>query len=337
MYHSVTASAPGRVCFAGEDIDWISGPAILGAINLRLKVTVTSLPKDCDYILLKSDNPFNVQRRVPLLSVGQYKRHVMDYVEAAVKVLIKRGIKITPIEIGVSSNLPARAGLSSSAAVSIASISALAKFYGIPLSNHEICDLAYSVESDELNTGAGQMDFYACGLGGFMYINSASRPPSPIEQLNLPSGLGVIVADTMVPRNTADIIRSKRERLERAEPSILSYVKYTEAAIKQIHRILREPDPDLERFGTLITSCHMYLDKYMRVSTDMLNKCVDTCLLNGAVGAKLTGTGMGGCMFAVAPTAAVTRIQESLLTHPVLTYATDISTLGVVVERVDNL
>lgn len=337
MYGSVTASAPGRVCFAGEDIDWISGPAILGAINLRLQVTVTPLPSHCDFILLKSGNPFYVERRVSLSKLGQYKKHVMDYVEAAVKVLINCGVKITPIQINVSSDLPPRSGLSSSAAVSVASISALAKFYELSLSDYEVCNLAYSVENEELNTGAGQMDFYACGLGGFLYINSSTRPPYPIEQYDFPSNISIIIADTMTPRNTADIIQDKRSRLEKGEAGISSYVKYTEKAIEKIRHLLKQPDFDLEQFGTLISSCHNYLDKYMRVSTDTLNKCVKACLNNGAFGAKLTGTGMGGCMFAIAPTSMSLQIQEALSTYPVITYATYISSLGTIIEREVNL
>lgn len=332
MYKLVTASAPGRVCFAGEDIDWISGPAILGAVNLRLTVTVTHLPKDCDFILLTSGNPFYVQRRVSLSNIGQYKRHVMDYVEAAVKVLIDYGVKITPVHIKVSSDLPPRAGLSSSAAISVASINALSKFHELSLSNYDICALAYSVEGEELNTGAGQMDFYACGLGGFLYIDSAAKPPSPIEQYDLPPDIAIIIADTMTPRNTADIIRSKRARLNRGESSIVSYIEYTEIAIDQLHWLLKQPSFDLERFGALVSSCHHYLDKYMRVSTDTLNRCVETCLDKGAIGAKLTGTGMGGCMFAIAPRSIILQIQEALSAHPVKTYITNISNRGTFIE-----
>jgi galactokinase len=40
MSREIIASAPGRVCFAGEDIDWISGPSILCAIDLKTNVLV---------------------------------------------------------------------------------------------------------------------------------------------------------------------------------------------------------------------------------------------------------------------------------------------------------
>lgn len=337
MYQSVTASAPGRVCFAGEDIDWILGPALLGAVDLRIKVRVTALAENCDFILLKTGNPFNTEHRISLSNIGKYKKHILDYVEGAVKVISNRGVKITPIEINVSSDFPPQAGLSSSAAVTVASLNALAKFYDLSLSTYEICDLAYSIEKDELKTGAGQMDFYVCGLGGVLYLDSANRPPSPVEQYTLPSDIAIIVADTMTPRNTGDIIRGKRLRLAQSESGIISYIKHTKTAIDEIRHLFKQPSFDLKQFGALVIRCHDYLDKYMRVSTDTLNKCVELCLINGAVGAKLTGTGMGGCMFAIVPPSLIIQIKKDLSPLPVTIYETNISSCGTIIEQTVKL
>lgn len=328
MNTRITASAPGRVCFAGEDIDWISGPSILGAIDLRLAVTVLELPADNDFIVLTSSEPFNVERRIRLAEIQQYDGHIMDYVQAALKVVLDQGVKPVPLKISVSSSLPARAGLGSSAAVSIASIAALAEFYGLTVSPLEACRLAYLVESQELQTGAGQMDFYVSGLGGFMYINSALMPPS-VKNYSFPQGLAILIADTGVPRSTAHTISTKRARLESGEAGIASYVKHTESAIEQMHRLLSEDNDNLNRFGSLMSSCHGYLDEYMRVSTETLNRCVTICLENGALGAKLTGTGMGGCMFAVVPESRIAEAREALSTQPVTIYVTHISNNGV--------
>lgn len=335
MHRLVTASAPGRVCFAGEDIDWISGPAVLGAIDLRIRVTVEPLPLDAGLIVIKSSAPFNVERRLLPTNIGQYNGHPLDYVEAAIKVISEAGIIITPIKIAITSVLPAQAGLSSSGAISVASIAALAKFYGLELTDFEICRLAYSVESDELNTGAGQMDFYICGLGGFMYIDCVSRPPQLIEKYSFPPETAIIIADTRVRRSTADVIRIKRARLEIGESGIISYVHHTEAAISRIHSLLHEFNLDIQQIGAIVSSCHRYLDSYMGVSTNLLNICVETCLKNGALGAKLTGTGMGGCMFALVPVSRIDQIQTALSSYPVLTYVTSISNRGIVMERID--
>src|SRR6266571_4641587 len=139
MRHSIIASAPGRVCLAGEDIDWISGPAILGAIGLRIRVSVKSLSRNVDFVELTSGDPFNLKRRVLLRSIGQYEGHPLDCLQAAIRVLSKWGITPTPVRIDVDSDLPARVGLASSAAVAVASVAALSRFYELELSLSEIC------------------------------------------------------------------------------------------------------------------------------------------------------------------------------------------------------
>lgn len=174
------ASAPGRVCFAGEDIDWISGPSVLCAIDLRTNVVVR---KNTDLYTLKTEGSQNSELNLTKEKIGIYSHKILDYTNAAIKVLEKNGVKITPLSVEITSNLPAKAGLSSSAAVSIASIAAISSFYGLDLSVNTVCDLAYKVESSELKTGAGQMDMYSCGLGGLIYLDSSTIPPKEMGSI----------------------------------------------------------------------------------------------------------------------------------------------------------
>lgn len=332
IYTNIIASSPGRVCFAGEDIDWISGPYILCAVDLRVNVKITPLPHNCDFILIESSDPFNVKYRIPIIEIGNYQEHILDYIRAALKIIKDSDVNLTPLKISVSSQLPARAGLSSSAAVSVATIAALSKFFGLELSTHKICDLAYSIENKELKTGAGQMDFYACGLGGFFYINSATIPPNPIEKYKFPPNLKIFIVDTETPRNTRDVIDLKRQRLAQSDPMIIAYVNHTEAVIEKMRTLLKQSKTDINKIGTLVSLCHNYLRDYMAVSTDLINICVDICLRNGAIGAKLTGTGMGGCLFALVPESSVNQIKAALSGYPVKIYVTNVSHKGVIVQ-----
>lgn len=330
MPHSFTASAPGRVCFAGEDIDWISGPSVLCAINLRVTAEVMPLSQDLDFLLLRAKSPFYAEHRILLSELGCYKKHILDYVHGAIKVISDFGVRITPIQITIASQLPARAGLSSSAAVIVSTLAALNGFFNLALSEYEICTLAHAVESKELKTGAGQMDFYSCALGGLLYLNSICSPPDPIERYEFPSNLKIIIVDTLTPRNTADVINCKRKRLLESDKLILTYIKYTEKAIEKMHKLLQLKRMDKLKLGNIITSCHGYLRDYMRVSTKLLDTCVEICLENGALGAKLTGTGMGGCMFAIVPKAKVLQIEEAIINYPVKYYIVDPSHQGII-------
>lgn len=333
------ASAPGRVCLAGEDIDWISGPAIVCAISLRVTVTVAELPQSYDHVLLRSSSPLNTQRSVSLADVGKYNQHPLDYVQAALQVVSRQGVNLRPLVIDVSSSLPAAAGLSSSAAVSLASVAALSDYFGLRMSTEDLCALACMVEIQELQTGAGQMDFYSCGLGGVMYLNCATTPPSSFEKHQLPSDLRMVLADTETSHNTGEVIRLKRLRYAALEPAIMAYIEHTEAAIEQLRNLLANnrggsgaaDSPFVQELGRLVSSCHLYLRDFMQVSTTLLDECVEASLRGGAVGAKLTGTGMGGCMFALVPQARVEGVLQALSKFPVRICVTGPSQEGLII------
>ena len=328
---TVKASAPGRICFAGEDIDWISGPSVLCAINLHTNVTVTSLSASHHQIEITTSGSINGRQSIPIDSVGQYSGHILDYVNASMKVLTSLGIRPCPVQIDITSNLPAKAGLSSSAAVSVASIKALSNYFGLKISNHQIAHLAYLVEKDELKTGAGQMDQYSCSLGGLIYLDSSTTPPCNIKAFTLPDEIELIVADTLTPRSTADVIRLKRQRYAQKENGILAYVRKTEDLIQGIRELVGQSDPSFQCLGELVTACHRTLREDMRVSTPLLESCVSACLENGALGAKITGTGMGGCMFALVLKDDSKQVQHALSMLPVRVYATTPASNGAVI------
>jgi len=323
----IAFSAPGRVCLAGEDIDWISGPSFLSAVELRTFVQIERLSLDIQKVIFSSGDPLHFVHEIALEKIGSYTGHKSDYLNAALNVIKNFGVKIPPVQLNVKSDIPANAGLSSSAAVLVATIAALSQFFGIKVSVSEICNLAYVAESGELRTGVGQMDLYSCGLGGLMYLDSSTNPPSSIEKYDFPTELRIVVVDTLSPRNTGNVISMKRERLNKADPLILSYIKYTEDAIQELRCVLKS-SRDMKDIGRIISDCHSYLRNYMQVSTVLLDECVSRCVRNGAYGAKLTGTGMGGCMFALVDQTYVDNVIESLSGLPVQIYNTIPTDIG---------
>ena len=118
----IKVSAPGRVCFGGEKLDWLAGPSVVAAIGLRTHVAVSDLPTSDDIVMLRCHHPLNVERRLHFQDIGDYKGHVTDHLEAALKVICNCGVSLAPIIIEVASDIPFGSGLSSSAALCVASI-----------------------------------------------------------------------------------------------------------------------------------------------------------------------------------------------------------------------
>jgi len=331
MRNYAEASAPGRICIAGEDIDWISGPSILCAVNLRTRVSVQSKNSDVDIITFQTGEPFNFIENVLLEHIGAYSGGVLDYVHASLRVITKLGITPRPMTIKVESELPARAGLGSSAAVCVASLAALSEFYELNLSDEQIAYLAYKVESEELQTGAGQMDMYSSALGGLIYLDSLTIPPHSIENYQLPEGLDIVIVDSITPRSTAAVIRDKRKRYNAQEPNFMKYVDETETAIQKLRTVLALQSTDvMQELGSLVYLCHAYIKDFLQVSTKLIDDCVEISMRNGALGAKLTGTGMGGCMFSLVPREMTPDVASSLQEKPVRVFVTSPSRRGVI-------
>lgn len=323
------ASSPGRICIIGEDMDWISESSILCAIDLQTLVSVRSLPTEQDNIKIRSTGSFEAEICLPLDKIGNYDGHKLDYVHASLKVLQKRGLQLSPIEISVESSLPAKAGLSSSAAVCSATIAAIGNFFDCKFTSLEIAHLAYLAEMEELKTGAGQMDPYSSCLGGMICITCDTVPPNKIETLNFPSGIGIIIIDTLTPRSTAEVISRKKNRYLHKEAGIVKYFKKMRILTPKVKKLLKESAPNPFILGNLINECHTSLRDDMCVSTPLIESCVEISMKNGAYGAKLTGTGMGGCVFAFVPLERISKVIESLNHLPVELYNTKHSTLGV--------
>jgi len=330
-----SASSPGRVCLAGESLDWmIGGPSIVGAIGLRVMASVKDIKSDGkeDEVLIRALDPFNVERRIQLSRIGIYNRHTLDFMQASIKVLLDRGLPIHSFQIDSYTELPTEAGVSSSAAISLATIAAVGQHFGIERTQMQICGLAYQAEKNELKTGVGQMDFYACGLGNLHYLNCATEPPNPLEKYPIPKGVKLLLVDTLTSHSTTKSIPRKRERFAAGDPLIMAYIDKALAAVEKIRSLMPEFERHVEEIGHNVSLCHRYLRDDVRSSTDLLDRCVDTCLANGAYGGKLIGSGMGGCMFALAREEDLGKIQNALTSLPVKVYITAFSQDGVKIE-----
>lgn len=330
-FKSVLASAPGRICLAGESLDWMTGgPSIVAAIDLRTTVSIRELPQNTQYLSIQSREPFNLGKVLSIGEIGKYDQGDLNYVLAALKAFMRSTKQLDAFSLEVSTGLPIKAGVSSSASVTLATVAALSAYIEAGFSQSEICALAFSVESQELKTGAGQMDFYACGLGGLRYLDCSSEPPST-QDFDIPD-VSVVLVDTLVSHPTKSFVSAKRIRFQEGEPAIHEYAKLTEETVHQMRDFFLHSKNGIEEIGEQITKCHEYLRDYMQCSTELLDQCVETCLRSGAYGAKLTGSGMGGCMFALASTDNTERIKQALSGLPVKVHLTNFSKQGILLH-----
>ena len=114
---ATTSWAPGRCTLVGEHVDYAGGIVLCVAVDLGIAAAVR--PSDSGRYLAASDGITVIRDRAePAGDAG-------DHILAAVVALRNHGLVVPPVEIGIAATLPAGAGLSSSAALIVATATAI--------------------------------------------------------------------------------------------------------------------------------------------------------------------------------------------------------------------
>ncbi|WP_368645209.1 mevalonate kinase [Alkalibacterium putridalgicola] len=196
------------------------------------------------------------------------------------------------LSITITSCIPAERGMGSSAAVANAFVRALFNYFNTPLDKER---LLYYVDISEKIAHGNPSGIDARVTGSEFPV--FYKKGSTFEALSIHLSGYLIAADTGVKGRTgeavADVARCVEERPEQTMETIRTIGQLTlQAKDALAHNAL-------EHLGRLLTQAHSMLQK-LTVSDDTLDHLVETAIQSGALGAKLTGGGRGGCMIALA-------------------------------------
>jgi mevalonate kinase len=314
------SAAPGRICLAGESLDWmVGGPSVVAAIDRRTRVSA-HLVDTCAGLTIRSGPPVNVTRHITASALGRLAGDALDHVQAVAYQAGQLTGRDPMGELHISSELPVAAGVSSSASVTSAVAAALLVATGVEPSPQAVARLARAGEW-LTGSGAGWMDFLAVAHGGVNLVE-ASEPPS-VRPLTSRLNTSIVLVDTLVRRATRDRLLDKRRRWTRADPDLFAYVDAATGLVDRIAAALLPVAPDPAEIGTAVTEAHVLLARKMRCSTPLIDACVEACIGAGADGAKLTGSGHGGCLFALVAPERVGRVLAALASLPVRTVVLD--------------
>jgi mevalonate kinase len=296
----------------------IGGPSVTAAVPLRTNVTAWRASGTSD-VVLSSNAPIYRTRILPATVVARrrYLGEVLDHMQAAARVTLGSDGQLPGLVLTASTASPVAAGVASSAAVTLAACAALTCLDGTAEPDVGLlCELAYQVESTELRVGSGWMDYLACAHGGVNAIESTT-PPS-VTRVADSLGVPLVLVDTMERRSTKSVLAAKRTQLVARDPAMLTYVARTAELAITITSELTSADVDYRAVGAWLNTAQDLLAHQARCSTPLIDACIERALAAGAYGAKLTGSGHGGCFFALVPpdaTAAVLAALEDLPVH----------------------
>ena len=274
-----TASAPGKFVILGEHSVVYGKPAVTLAVDLRMTVAV----RRSKYNTMNGERlDFRRQAHVRYLTRGL--RHAVDML--------------------TYSEIPVGSGMGSSAALSAAMALALSSEEGRPMSEEQVMREAYEAEYYAQGNGS-PMDASTCVHGGGIAINMPDADGEFLWDVER-NGRKWRFTDLKAPEMTF-VIGNTGIRAPTG-PQVDKVHRYTDRGvfarevIDDIAAVTVEggkaiKDGDVEALGRLMTKDHKLLS-ILGVSCDELNRLVNAALPH-SYGAKLTGSGGGGCMVAL--------------------------------------
>jgi len=317
--------APGRVNLIGEHTDYNDGFVLPSAIGFYTHVAVS--PRSDGKLVLRSlDFPDTFEfdiRNLPQTKLGAW----CDYVLGVALELAQQGRELPPVSLLVRGEIPVGAGLSSSAALEVASALALLSLMGGEMPLPSVAKLCQKAENEFVGARVGIMDQFVSCMGrkaNAVWLDCRSLE---FELVPIPDQVKLVISNTMVKhelsggeynqrraqceegvhllsasypgiRALRDVSLEQLEAQKASLPPVVYkrclHVVLENQRVNQAARSFRSGD--LPSVGRLMKDSHASLRDLYEVSCVELDAMVDAAEgLPGYIGGRMTGGGFGGC------------------------------------------
>jgi galactokinase len=316
---SATASAPARANLIGEHTDYNGGYVL--PMPLDCATTVTAERSGEDRAILLESRTLNETARIS----GDWTRRGgwTDYAIGCLVMLRQRGVAIPALSLLIESTVPMGAGVSSSAALEVATLKAVRALLGIEIDDVALALLAQQAESEFVGVPCGIMDQMIAALGRpgealLIDTRNLTRRPVPLPQNHvfavLHSGIAHRLTESGYSERRRDCLDAARQlgeaslrevspdderirRLPEPLPRRVRHVLSENARVLAMARALQAGD--IERGGRLMLESHASQRDDFEVSIPEIDALVAAAMRHGAIGARLTGGGFGGSIVAL--------------------------------------
>jgi mevalonate kinase len=324
----VVASAPAKIILLGEHFVVYGEPAVVLAIDRRAYAEAQCRSDKRLYLRSMNLNlagyfengTFRIEQ-----GDAREARSKFEPIRLAVERVLEKHGKSVGLDIEINSTVPVAAGLGSSAAVATAVTAAVGALLNVKMSKENVFRIAYEAEKIVHGTPSG-IDPAISTFGGTLLF----QMDTGFKPLDVKIDIPLVIGDTGVERSTRVQVSKVREIKEKY-PQVMGPVL---SAAREI--VLRAIDAlkenDLETLGDLMNINHALLYG-VGVSDESLEWLINAARKAGALGAKLTGAGGGGCMIALARNERLEQVSEAIQKNggrPFMAKKTD---EGVKIER----
>lgn len=335
--------APGRVNLIGEHTDYNDGFVLPVAIDRQVALAVRERKDQLVRVYsdqFKQESTLDLTRIIP-----DDDAPWSNYLRGVALVLESRGFRLCGLDGVLSGDVPTGAGLSSSAAVEVASAVTWRSLAGIQLSNVELALACQQAEREFVGVDCGIMDQFISTLGRAGHALLIDCRSLAYEQVAIPASVAVVVCDTRKRRGLVDSQYNERRRecevgvglLRKRLPKVRALrdvsMRQLEAfatdlppvTLRRCRHVVSENERvlsmvkalrsgDLSEVGRQMARSHQSLRDDYEVSCAELDAMVEAAQsTSGTIGARMTGAGFGGCAVALVERAALGAWESAVL------------------------
>ena len=340
------AAAPGRVNLIGEHVDYNNGFVLPMAIE-RQTLMVAAPRSDGRRLasIISASQPEPVAFSTEQLTPPEQPTWV-DYIRGVVAGFAEAGHEVPGFDAAIVSDVPVGGGLSSSAALEVASATALESLLGRPLDPVKKALLCQQAEHRFARVPCGIMDQFISALGRAghaLLLDCRSLEPRHVAMAD--EGVTVLIANTNCRHElTGGEYAERRAQCEaaardlgveslrdidvntviaakpRLEPLVFRRAYHVVSEIERTPRAAEMLEAgDYGGFGRLMLDSHTTLRDAFEVSThelDLLVELAEQRMGDGGVyGARMTGAGFGGCTVTLVRSDKAHSVERYLYSH----------------------
>lgn len=332
--------APGRVNLIGEHTDYTEGLVMPIALDMACYAAVAPGRSSGELRIYSED--LDAGAACPSAEIPSLKprKDWTDYVFGVAQQLEKRGVTVGAKDLLIHSTVPVGAGLSSSAALEIAT--ALALSGGSALENRmELVRTGRAAENEFVGMPCGIMDQFISVFGQAHAAIKIDCRSLEYEEVPLPEDVAIVAVNSMVKHELGGSAYRDRvaecgqalAHIQMSHPEVRSLRDATlemidssmaEVPRKRARHVVSENARvedfakasragDRKRMGELFVGSHRSLQHDYEVSCEELDFLVDTALgVEGVFGARMTGGGFGGCTVNLVEPSAVDAFRARI-------------------------
>ena len=338
--------SPGRVNLIGEHTDYNGGSVFPCALSFGTYLLLA--PNGTQTMRFKSLNmPEVVEVPLDKLTEPLPGKSWVNYPMGCMAWYVRKGHKFDQgLDILIWGNVPAGAGLSSSAALEVVAAFAANDYLGLNYTHTDFAKIGQLAEHEFAGVNCGIMDQFASSWGKKDHAIHLNCDTLEFEHVPVKlKGIKVVIANTHSPHHLDSGAYNDRvaqcqlavEQLRKVKPELKNLAELTEAEFKQIESAITDPVAhkrarhvvgevqrtsdavkalkagDIEKFGKLMNASHVSLrDDYEVTGLQLDTMAEEAWKVPGVLGSRMTGGGFGGCTVSLVKDEAIEQFKKQV-------------------------